>query len=781
MPSFFKTTPKYIFLHFLKSLTLSAKSFLLKFMRKFYSLFLLLFSYEINAQDIFLPDSIKKNCTATAINIFLKVDGKLDEAVWNQAKEITDFVQVEPKQKHPASQKTIFKLLYNTDYLYIAAIMYEPDGKKALRVPNLQRDFDYGGSDQIGVSIDGFNDERNAMIFMANPYGSQRDLLTFDDQIFDEDWEGLWRVRTTRSDTAWVAEFSIPWKTLRYQPNQDTQTWSMNFFRLRRMTNELTVWSALPRAFSPARMQYAGKLTGLQAPPPSTNIRFQPYFLVSDNRYNGSELYDKKDVTSVKVGGEIKWAVTPNTVMDLTYNTDFAQADADQQVNNLSRLSVFFPERRQFFLENASLFAAGISPIDEFYGGQQIVQPFFSRSIGLNQEGQPIPIEAGFRLVNRSLKSNSGLLYVRQREVGDNLATNFFVGRFSKNIGKQHRIGFIGTWKNDAVLENLTSSVDGFFRINESTTINSMAMFSGGTGQKTGFAGHYQFLHKGINWIYWLSQNIVKQDFNPEMGFVSRPNVAENSTGFYWLNRGKWLPKFIRAFEPGGFYLNYYAATTGTLIEERVNINPVWFTLQNGGAFGLFADKYYQLLDYTDGSEPLSFFNIEIPQGKYNYNRFSVVASSDASKKVSAFVLAETGRYYNGALTTISGNFRIAPLPHVSIEGSFANNSYRNLGVQSATGTTQLYTLSGRFALNPRVQLIGFYQHSSISNFDVWNVRFSWEYRPLSFIYLVFNQRGYDDYRTKLSNNGLSRFKTDELARQNEQQSIIKVSYLKQF
>jgi len=750
-------------------------------MRKFYCLFLLLFSYDINAQEIFLPDSIKKHIEATPINIFLKVDGKLDEAVWNQAKEITDFVQIEPNQKHPANQKTIFKLLYNADYLYIAAIMYEPGGKKALRVPNLQRDFDYGGSDQIGLSIDGFDDERNAMVFMANPYGSQRDLLTFDDQLFDEDWDGLWRVRTSRSDTAWIAEFSIPWKTLRYQHNKRSQTWGINFFRLRRMTNEQSAWSAVPRAFSTSRMQYAGKLTNIQAPPPSPNIRVQPYLLVSNDRYDGSELYEKTNGSSLKVGGEIKWAVTPNTVVDLTYNTDFAQADADQQVNNLTRLSVFFPERRQFFLENASLFAAGISPIDQFYGGQQIIQPFFSRTIGLSNEGKPIPIEAGFRMVNRSLKSNSGLLFVRQRDADSSTATNFFVGRFSKNVGKQHRIGFIGTWKNDAIRQNLTSSVDGFFRINESTSINSMAMLSGGTGQKTGFAGHYQFVHKGINWIYWLSQNIVNQDFNPEMGFVSRPNVSENSSGFYWLNRGKWLPKFIRAFEPGGFYLNYYAATSGKLIEERVNINPVWFTLQNGGAFGLFADNYYQLLDYTDGSESLSFFNINIPQGKYNYNRFSAVASSDGSKKVSVFVIAETGKYYNGALTTISGNFRVAPLPHISIEGRFANNNYSNLGVKNESGNNQLYTLSGRFALNPRIQLIGFYQHSSISNFDVWNVRFSWEYRPLSFIYLVLNQRGYDDYRTRLSNDGLSRTKTNELARQNEQQSIIKVSYLKQF
>ena len=405
-------------------------------MNKLYCLTLLLFSLKAFTQDIFLPDSIKKNIEATPINIRLKVDGKLDEAVWNQAKEITDFVQIEPKQKEPANQKTVFKLLYNADYLYVAAIMYEPDGKKALRVPNLQRDFDYNGSDQIGITIDGFNDERNAMVFMANPYGSQRDLLTFDDQVFDTDWDGLWRVRTSRTDTAWIAEFAIPWKTLRYQQNKDNQTWSINFFRLRRMTNEQTSWSAVPRAFSPSRMQYAGKLTNIQAPPPSPNIRVQPYVLMSDSRYNGSELYDKKDGSSVKVGGEIKWAITPNTVVDLTYNTDFAQADADRQVNNLTRLSVFFPERRQFFLENASLFAAGLSPIDDYYGGQQIIQPFFSRTIGLSSDGRPIPIEAGFRVVNRSLKSNSGLLYVRQREVENSLATNFFVGRYSQNIGK---------------------------------------------------------------------------------------------------------------------------------------------------------------------------------------------------------------------------------------------------------------------------------------------------------------------------------------------------------
>ena len=751
-------------------------------MRYLFLLVFLFLSTTVFSQDIFSPDSIKKNIQATFINHHLKVDGKLDESAWHSAQIITDFVQVEPFQKQPASQKSIFKLLYNADYLYVAAILHEPFGKRALRVPNLQRDFTYGRSDQIGISLDGFNDERNAMIFMTNPYGSQRDLLAFDDQVFDQDWDGLWRVRTSRSDTAWVAEFAIPWQTLRYQRAKDVQTWGINFFRMRRMTNEQTIWSALPRSFSPARMQYAGKLTGIQPPPSKTNIRFQPYLLISEDRYNGSEFYDKSNGSNVKAGGEIKWAITPNTVLDLTYNTDFAQADADRQVNNLSRLSVFFPERRQFFLENASLFAAGLSPIDEYSGGQQRIQPFFSRQIGLDANGNPVPIQLGARVVNRSLKSNLGFLYVRQKANEDIYATDFLVGRYSKNIGKQNRIGGIATLKNDINHYNLTASTDGFFRINESTSINTMAMLSKTSGDdKTGFAGHYQFNHRGIKWVYWLTQNINTKAFNPEMGFVSRPDVVENSAGFYWLNRGKWLPSYIRSFEPGGFYVNYFSATTGKMIEQNINTNPIWFSLQNGGAFGILTNHYYQLIDYSDGSDSLSFFKVTIPSGTYRYDRVMGVIETDASKKLSFSFNTEVGKYYNGSLTTVTAGFRLAPIPHVSMEGRFTNNIYSHLGVHSESGNNQLYTISGRFALNPRVQLIGFYQYNSTNEFDVWNMRVSWEYQPLSFLYLVFNQRGFNDYRTQLSNDGLTRIPTNEIARQRELHLIAKLSYLKQF
>ena len=207
--------------------------------------------------QVFPPDSVKKTVQATKIERHLRVDGRLDEAEWNEAAPISRFVQMEPYQGQPATHDTEVRLLYNRDFLYVAARMHDSEGRRALRVPNLQRDFTYGSSDIFGVAIDGFSDGRNSMMFAANPYGSQRDLLSFDDAIFDQDWDGLWRVRTSRTDSGWVAELAIPWQTLRYPrvPGDTTatgnQTWGINFFRNRRATNEITTWSAIPRRFRP--------------------------------------------------------------------------------------------------------------------------------------------------------------------------------------------------------------------------------------------------------------------------------------------------------------------------------------------------------------------------------------------------------------------------------------------------------------------------------------------------------------------------------------------------
>ncbi|TAH20156.1 MAG: hypothetical protein EAZ08_06685 [Cytophagales bacterium] len=717
-------------------------------------------------QDIFQPDSNRREIHAIEIQKNLHIDGKLEEVEWNLAKPSKDFVQVEPLQGEKANHDTEIRMLYNKHFLYVAAFCKDSLGKKSIRVPDMRRDFDDDSQDFFGLCIDPFNDKRNAMSFMTNPYGSQSDLLSFDDLLYDTDWDGLWRVRTSRTDAGWIAEIAIPWHTLRYPKTDKTaQSWGINFFRTRRYTNEAAAWSPYPRAFSPLRMEYAGLLKDIQPPPPSPNVRVQPYLLASSDKLNGSDIgYDKN--TNVKIGGEVKWAVNSNTVLDLTVNTDFAQADADRQVNNVTRFSVFFPERRQFFLENASLFAVGLAPDDGLVGGSMRIQPFFSRTIGLDDNGNPLPLDAGARWVSRSLTRNYGGMFMRQRGNEENGAVNFAVARYSHNIGKQNRIGGIMTMKNRESTTNLagytnwTGAVDGFFRLSQKISLNAMALSTYSTNNTgSGFGGYAQLSYNSNQFVGWSTSTVITKDFTPEMGFVARHNVISNSTGGFAIWRPKWRPKWIRNLEPGIFSDTYLQASTGKLQEFNININPVWIALQNGGSFGLFITPTFQRLDNV-----FSPLNIDIQAGDYNYLRYALMAMSDASKKISYFLNYERGGYYDGKLTTLSANLRTSPIPHLSFTVSYEENRFSDIGINKTSESVKLIGIESRMALNPRLQLIGFYQYNTSQHREIWNMRFSWEFKPLSFLYLVFNQRS---------------FQTTE--RQQSQHLIGKISYLKQF
>lgn len=720
----------------------------------------------LSAQDIFLPDSVKREIHAVQIQTNLHIDGKLDEAEWQLAKPINAFVQVEPLQSEKANHDTEVRVLYNKQFLYFAAFCRDSLGKKGIRVPDMRRDFNFQAHDFFGIAIDAFNDKRNAMAFMTNPYGTQRDLLSFDDRLFDTDWDGLWRVRTHRTEDGWIAEIAIPWQTLRYPKTEsEMQSWGINFFRNRRKTNELTGWSPYPRAFSVLRMEYAGILKNINPPPPSPNVRVQPYILGVSDRYNGSEVGYNRD-NSVKLGGEVKWAVNPNTVLDLTLNTDFAQADADRQVNNVTRFSVFFPERRQFFLENASLFSNGLEPNDNLVGGSMRIQPFFSRRIGLDASGNPIPVDAGARIVSRSLQRNYGAILMRQRGNEQEGAVNFGVARYSHNIGKQNRIGGIVTMKNRengsalAGYTNWTGAIDGFFRLSQKLSLNTMIVGTNSTHRATqGVAGFLQLSFNSNQFVGWSTSTLVSKDFNPEMGFVSRFDVISNSTGGFAVWRPDWKPKWIRGLEPGFFMETYFQASTGRLQERVLNFNPIWIAFQSGGSLGIFVTPTYQRLDET-----FSPLGIDIGAGDYNYLRYEVLAISDPSKKVSYFANYSTGGYYDGRLDFFSARVRTSPVPHFSLGINYESNRFSEVGIEKANESVRLVGVESRLALNPRLQLISFYQYNTSQNREIWNVRLAWEFKPLSFVYLVFNQRGYQ---------------TTE--RQQSQHLIGKITYLKQF
>jgi hypothetical protein len=713
----------------------------------------------------FKPDSIPKEIFAVPITTSLRIDGIMNEEEWKLALPSPRFIQIEPYQNQPPNFETDVKILYNRKYLYVGVFARDSLGKKAIRATDFKRDFDYRSHDLVSVAFDGFNDKRNAMNFVTNAYGTQRDLLAFDDLYYDIDWDGLWRVRTTRTDSGWTAEMAIPWQTLRYPKQTDsTQQWGLSIYRNRRLTNEITSLSPFPRIFSSLRMQYAGVLKNLNPPPPKPNIRVQPYILTSYDHYKNFDAGTKPENTSFKPGGDVKWAVNTNSVLDLTANTDFAQADADQEVNNVTRFSVFFPEKRQFFLENASLFGIGISQADDGSGGQMRAQPFFSRQIGLDTAGNPIPIDVGGRFVYRSEKRNYGVIAMRQRETNTTPQTNFFVGRYSENIGTQNRIGGLVTVKNQPGHTNIVSTIDGFFRLSESTSINTMLIQSTNTnGGKQGFAGFAQYLRSTPHTKIWLTQSVVTKNFDPEMGFVSRSDIIGTTPGINWYYRGKFLPfkKILRAFEPGFLPEFYWQASTGKMIERTFTVFPIWFNFQNGAYFGYGITPAYQRI--TEVFEPLG---VTILPGEYNYTQQQIWVGSDPSRILNLHGIYTWGPYFNGKLNSGDWKLQFAPIPHISITARFNRNHFMAVGDPKTSTTIDLYGIEGRFALNPRLQLIGLYQKNSYNNSQNYNVRLSWEYKPLSYVYFAYNHQGFDTISGKV---------------QSEDHIIAKVSYLMQF
>lgn len=707
-----------------------------------------------------IENSHKRTLSITETKEKITIDGLLDESIWNNVEPQTNFVQIEPRPGQNANFRTEVKGIYNNKYLYFGIVCYDSIGRNNFKVPDLKRDFNFPDHDLIGITFDGFNDERNSVTFFVNPFGAQRDYLSFDDTYFDADWNGLWRVKTSRTNAYWIAEFEIPWKTLRYKLDGDEPPhFGINFQRVSRSTNEKSAWSVYPRAVGFNRMEYAGVLTGFVPPEPTTNIQLNPYALVSNT--SGTD-------TEFKAGGELKWAVTPNLVVDATVNTDFAQADVDQLVNNLTRFSVLFPERRQFFLENASLFGAGISGGSGSVSGNVSLIPFFSRRIGLDGNDRPIPIDYGGRAVYRSDKRNFGAMFVQQAGLDSTAGQNYWVGRYSENIGKYGRIGTIFT-ANSAASKNgspayfdHTVAVDGFFRLDEKNILNTMVSFTKNHLEaKSGYAGYLQYRYIGNRANAWLTSTWITDDYRPESGFVSRKNIFANIAGIEGNLRGNWLPfpQKIRDYAPGISTEFYHEAGTGHILEQKIALAPLSCNFLDG-AKATFLYSY----NYQNIKERFRPLGIDIAMGKYAYGRYDLTYSGDASRKFSYGASYGIGGYFNGNLNSLNVNVVYSPYPYVSLGAGVDHNEFGKVGITQDDTSATLYTANTRLALNPQLQLTFLYQRNSLDKSDIYNARLSWEYMPLSFVYLVFNSREY----------GLFEAIT-------EQNSIVKVSFLKQF
>ncbi|WP_106791492.1 DUF5916 domain-containing protein [Aquimarina sp. Aq78] len=718
------------------------------------------------AQDTnqnFPPPSDPPQVFAKRVKGSIKIDGKLNESDWQETPVTKDFFRMEPRQGGAYTYKTEVRVLFDEKQLYIGVFCEDSLGKKGVRVQDLRRDFSDGENDIFSIQLDPQNLKQYCVSFQTTPYGNQRDLQNFNDNSTDNDWNALWSVRTHRTDIGYYAEFAIPFTSIRYdtQKKEEDITWGITFSRLARRDYERTVFPAIPQSFSPYRMTYAAQLKGLELPDSGVNLRVEPYSLYQYTTTNNKG--EKNSEGKIKFGGDAKWAISSRSVLDVTVNTDFAQADVDRAVNNLGRFNIFFPERRQFFLENSGIWAGASS---------NLIRPFFSRKIGL--EGKfnaiPAPIDVGTRFTDRNDKRTLAGLYIHQRKTDNTPNANFGVFRYLQNYGKENNVGVMINHRldeNSKALDtdennNTTATIDGLVRIKNKWTISYLASSSyDDQAGKWGQAGSV-FSGYRSNKMYWgWSTDFVSKDYNPGTGFVFQNDVIKHNPGGYFIVRPKKLP-WIRRWDPG-FFASYYHdfQNPEKFQQASLYLFPVYI---------FFKDNSFVEYSVTPSWQNINFdFNplgISIEEKRYFYTRQFVRYNSDRSRKLSASLKYEWGGFYNGHRNTITAGMRYAPLPHIALTADYEHNNLRKIGLQKESLETDLYSASLRLALSPRMQLSTFYQYNSFNKQGRWNARFSWEYMPLSFIYLVFN-----DSQIKSSLDPIQR----------NQQFISKITFLKQF
>ena len=708
---------------------------------------ILLMGHDALAQAIFLPPSddrrLRLPTQYTAQKIL--VDGRLDEAAWKTCSVAGDFTVSFPDQGKRPAYSTEVRVLYDSVNLYIGAICHYPGGKRQLQVQDMRRDF-VTDNEMFDVLLEPFGDlSMPVLSFCVTPFGTQADIMCYQGGVVDADWDAVWRARCTIRDSVWTAEIAIPFSTLRYPAG--SKAWHINFCRNERTTGEVSGWSPWPVAYDASHIEYAGLLTGIRPPQPKTNIRMEPYALVKN--------------TGPTAGGEVKWALNTNTSLEGTVNTDFAQVDVDQQVINLTRSTVFFPEKRQFFKENANLFSVG---------QDGVLQPFFSRQIGLNDSGTAIPITGGLRLIHQSAAASAGFLMMRQGADSMDNPAWFNVARYRLNVGGGSQIGAMSVIRYNEPARgqpatwNPVGVVDGYWRIKQSMYLRGMV--SGSTdnyAHTRGTAGMGEYNYSDNLVFADLLETYVSKGYSAQTGYMERTDFINTQPFFQVFLKPHWLPHCITYYDPQVIADIFHTSSTGQFQEASLSVSPLQLIFRDQAQIAAIVTTAWQNLDSVFAPVP----EVTMNPGKYRYTRYELDASTNQAAHYSLQAKISTGGYYNGRLNSYFVALRVAPIPYISVLLNYTRNDFTGTGFAKTNATDHLLAPEVRLAWNPRIQLTAFYQYNTSSNLGALNLRFSWEYKPLSFVYFVFN-----------SNRDIQ--PVPKVASLDEQSGILKISYIRQ-
>ena len=683
----------------------------------------------------------------------IKIDGVLDEA-WSLADSAYDFNQYFPFDSSLAEAPTVAKILYDENYIYVLGIMYNKTGLRKYVTPSLRRDFRGAANDSFSVIFDPFKDNTNGILFGINPFGVRREGLIVNggsgQNSLSLDWDNKWIGEVKQYDGYWLAEMAIPFKTLRYAKNQET--WNINFYRVDSEYAERSTWSPIQRNFSIINMASLGTLewdkpTGK----PGVNISVIPY--VAANAYR-DYIEEGHDSDGFSFGTDLKYAITPGLNLDVTINPDFSQVEVDQQVTNLDRFEIFFPERRQFFLENADLFSSF---------GNRGTRPFFTRRIGVAQDtatGQNIQnkIPLGFRLsgkVNDALRL--GVLSMQSEADKQNglPSYNFSVLTLQQKLLARSSVNFLLVNKqtfesesnfNTADFETYNRTIGTDFNLASADNLwNGKVFYHRSIEEKEGVEDPYA---SGLNLNYSnyaLSVDVFSQvvgaGYNPTAGFVRRTGIRQLASTIqydFFPERGK-----IQRHGPG-FDFDMVGNNTYGFLDWDINL------LYNIGFrnTAIFSSRFRRQYTYLfDPFDPSQSDALELPADTEYYNyQFVASYNSDARKKLFYEIRTRSGQYFNGYRWNLGGalSYRYQPLGFTSIDFNI-----NRIVLPEPYNTETLFLVGPRFDLTftKKLFLTTFFQYNSqIENMNV-NARLQWRFAPVSDLFLVYtdNYFAYQD------------------------------------
>lgn len=668
------------------------------------------------------------------------IDGVLDEAIWRANPPVEGFIQSEPDEGLPATERTQVWVAFDTDYLYIAAHLHDadPDG---IVVSDIRKDFRINNQDVFEVIIDTFGDRRNGYAFATNAAGARADRqVTNEGRAVDASWDAPWSVRTRLVADGWTLEMVIPFNAIRAAKGTEA-AWGINFSRRIRRKNEVAFWAPVPRAYALTRLSLAGNLTGLGSVKQGLDLRITPYVSGKTVRETGGAAFDE----NADAGVDFKFGLTNSLTLDATVNPDFAQAEADVQRVNLTQFSQFFPEKREFFLENSGLFYIGDTPRNlrvrttTTGRGQDLVM-FFSRRMGLAGDGHAIPIDGGVRLTGQQAGFQIGALALRSRELDATPANDYTAVRLRRNIFANSDVGGIFMLRSavhDRGNVNRVYGVDANIRLPGRVDWSSFFVDSDTPGlagsqyaYQTSFNREGNFLHVKLGLLS------IGENFNNDLGFLRRAGIRKWSIDTGVRPRFTGLRKRgVREMHPHILW-NYYTDLSGNEVAKRLHTGYTFF-FNNGGSAQLAFNPTTELL-----TQPFRISSAvpEIPSGKYHWTTYQLSYSSDPSRLLSGSLNATLGGLWTGTQRTIRTTVTVTP--SYKFRASLAvSRTAGNLEGPNGKFVQEIWTARANYSFTTNMFIDALGQYDADRKRFNANVRFNLIHHALSNLFIVYNEQ----------------------------------------